>query len=554
MIINFNRELISKIFRIKNKLNTIENPLDDSSIVDFVRDYPAKDIRNHLIKNIKTYNEEKSLQCLVLLNIIILNVKKEGINPLDIENFKLIVNFLIKDPNYYNYGIVTLHLFFNRFSEYQIYLFINKLNEEDKKYLYDKIVNGLLVDAVINPNLNDYFEKIKKIIDLKHINIEKLSYTDLFSKIYFWYIYERQLEPLNDYKNTFFKRLDNNIETLFSKDDLFTILKCVYLLYYDPRNDLFVKIDDFIKKKLEKCEDILKISEFARYLKEFSRNHPFFKKFLDTLINVIDVLEDRNEIVYLGVFLENYNLNSIEHIDLLKKIRSKIRIYVEMGIYDEINRVYLNIDSIIQGKINQNKEMDILLRKSLNRLSVITKQDLDSIKSLLNTNWKQIKIVDGDIVLNQQLSLLFRYLGFEVIPIEMIMHNEKYKSLTQTIHPDVILYDFSLNLIVIIEEETKLDKTVLYKKETIKLLIDIFAPLFYDTNKIIFQYLARTISSGIEKLDQPPNIIPQKEFVALLSQVFGEILLVENIFKNDELKENLKYCIDIIKGDISLQY
>ncbi len=104
------------------------------------------------------------------------------------------------------------------------------------------------------------------------------------------------------------------------------------------------------------------------------------------------------------------------------------------------------------------------------------------------------------------------------------------------------------------EEETKLDKTVLYKKEAIKLLIDVFAPLFYDKNNIIFQYLARTISSGIEKLDQPPNIIPQKEFMALLSQIFGEILLVENIFKNDELKENLKYCIDIIKGDISLQY
>ncbi len=289
-------------------------------------------------------------------------------------------------------------------------------------------------------------------------------------------------------------------------------------------------------------------------MKEFSINHLFFKKFLDILIDIIDVLEERNEIVYLGVILESYNLNSIEDIDILKKIRSKIRIYVEMGIYDEINRVYSNIDSIIQGKINQKREMDILFRKSLNRLSVITKQDLDQIQSFLNTDWKQIKKDYGDEELNQQLRLLFHYLGFEVIPIEMIMQNEKYKSLTQSPHPDVILCDFSLNIIVIMEEETKLDKTVLYKKEAIKLLIDIFAPLFYDKNNIIFQYLARTISSGIEKLDQPPNIIPQKEFMALLSQIFGEILLVENIFKNDELKENLKYCIDIIKGDISLQY
>ena len=99
-----------------------------------------------------------------------------------------------------------------------------------------------------------------------------------------------------------------------------------------------------------------------------------------------------------------------------------------------------------------------------------------------------------------------------------------------------------------------MDKTVIYKKETINLLFDLFAPLFHDKNKIIFHYLARKISSGIEKLDQPPNIIPQKEFVALLGQIFGEILLIENIFNNDILKENLKYCIDIIKGDISLQY
>lgn len=532
----------------------MENPLEDSSIVEFLRDYPAKDIRNHLIKNFKNYNVEKSLQCLVLLNILILNTRKEGINPPDIENFKLIVNFLIKDPNYYDYGIITLHFFFNRFSEYQIYLLINKLNEEDKKFLYDKLISGLLIDAVINPKLNDYFEKIKEIINLKHINVEKLSYTDLFNKIYWWNIYKRQLEALNDYKNRFFKKLDTNIEDLFSKDNLFMIFKCLYLLYYDPKNALFVKIDNFIKKKFEKCEDILKISELARYLKKFSRNHPFFKKFLVALINVIDVLEDRNEIVYLGVILENYNLKSIEDIDLLKKIQNKIRIYVEMGIYAEINRVYLSIDSLIQKKGNQNKEMDILLRKSLNRLSVITKQDLDSIKSLLNTNWKQIKKVDGDIVLNQQLSLLFRYLGFEVIPIEMIMHNEKYKTLTQTIHPDVILYDFSLNLIVMIEEETKLDKTVLYKKETIKLLIDIFAPLFYDTNKIVFQYLARTISSGIDKIDHPPNIIPQKEFLVLLNNIFEDRLLVENLFENNELKENLNYCIDIIKGNSCLKY
>lgn len=532
----------------------MENPLDDSSIVDFLRNYPAKDIRNHLIKNIKTYSVGKSLQCLVLLNIIILNVKKEGIKPPDIENLKLIVNFLIKDPNYYDYGIVTLHLFFNRFSEHQIYLLINKLNEEDKKYLYDKIVNGVLVDAVINPNLNDYFEKIKKKTELKHINIEKLSYTDLFNKLFFWNIYKRQLEPLNDYKDKFFKRLDNNIDSLFSKDDLFTILKCVYLLYYDPRNDLFIKIDDFIKKKFEKCEDLLKISEFASYLKEFSKNHPFFKKFLDALIIAIDVLEDRNEIVYLGVILESYKLNSIENIEILKRIHSKIRIYVEMGRYDDINRVYLNIETIIQEIINQKREMDILLRKGLSRLSVITKQDLDQIQSFINSDWKQIKIDHGDVQLNQELKLLFHYLGFEVIPIEMIIQNEKYKSLTQSPHPDIILYDFSLDIIVIIEEETKLNKEVLYKKDAIELIIDIFAPLFYDKNNIIFQYLAKTISSGIKKFDLPPNIIPQKEFVTLLNQIFCEKLLIENIFKNDELKENLKYCIDIIKGDISLQY
>ena len=554
MTINFNRELRSKIFGIKNKINTIENPLDESSIVKFLKDYPAKEIQNYIIKNIKTYSEGKSLQCLVLLNIIILNVKKEGINPRDIENFKLIVNFLIKDPRYYNYGIITLHLFFNRFSEYQIYLFIDKLNEEDKKYLYNKIVDGLLLGANINPNLNNYFEKIKTIIDLKHINIEKLSYADLFNKFFFWNIYKRQLEQLNDYKDKLFKVLENNIETLFSKDNFFTILKCVYLLYYDSRNDLFIKIDNFIKEKFEKCEDILKISELARYLKEFSINHPFFKKFLDNLIEIINMLEKRNEIVYIGVILESYNLNSIEDIDTLNKIRSKIRIYVEMGRYNEINRVYSHIDGIIQGKIKQKREMDILLRKSLNRLSVIPKQDLDQIQSFLNSDWKQIKKDDGDEELNRQLRLLFHYLGFEVIPIEMIKQNEKYKSLTQSPHPDVILYDFSLNIIVIIEEETKLDNTVIYKKEAIKLLIDIFEPLFFDKNNIIFQYLARTISSGIEKLDQPLNIIPQKEFLALLSQIFGEILLVENIFKNDVLKENLKYCIDIIKGDISLQY
>ncbi len=75
---------------------------------------------------------------------------------------------------------------------------------------------------------------------------------------------------------------------------------------------------------------------------------------------------------------------------------------------------------------------------------MITKQDLDQILSFLNTDWKQIKKDYGDVQVNQELKLLFHYLGFEVIPIEMIMHNEKYKSLTQSPHPDIILYDFSL--------------------------------------------------------------------------------------------------------------
>ncbi len=128
------------------------------------------------------------------------------------------------------------------------------------------------------------------------------------------------------------------------------------------------------------------------------------------------------------------------------------------------------------------------------------------------------------------------------------------KFLTQTIHPDVILYDFFTDIIILIEEESKLDKSVLYKKEAIQSIIKAFEPLFLGTENIVFQYLARTISSGIEKLDKIPNIIPQKDFLDILSNIFSEELLKVDIFGKDEIKDNLRKCIDIIIGKINLMF
>jgi hypothetical protein len=186
---------------------------------------------------------------------------------------------------------------------------------------------------------------------------------------------------------------------------------------------------------------------------------------------------------------------------------------------------------------------------------MINKEDLNKIKAFIKENWKNIKKKGGrDKELCKKLALLFFFLGFEVIPVEVIKDNEKFKSLEQIPHPDIILYDFSLDTIIFIEEESNLDKHQVYKGASIKKVQEIFPPLFQNNEKILFQYLAKKISSRIKNLDKPLNVIPQSKFVKLLSKIFKDSILEKNILEDNDLRNNLGHCIDIIKGITKLEF
>lgn len=539
----------SIIKRIKDNLE----PLKDGDLIKEIIIENKELIRlvyYFLIKNFDSYDDSKSLQCLVLTNILFLTNIQNRPAQADRVFLRFIVDKLLKEEKYFEYGLVSLHLFLNRFDDYNIYLFIKNLSEDRRSFLYDTIIKGLIENKSIEPNPNEFFDKINIKIEDKHINVSNLTYINFFDKIFGYNLAKCDSEPLNQFKEKILRTIEENIDTIFIKPNIFHLLKSAYLLFYDAFNDLFDRIDRNLKANLTSGQNILKISEISSFLK-YKWDHPFFKKFLSDYTYLIDILEERGDIHQIGIILDNFNFIYAEADYIQKRIIDKIELYVRMQDYDIINKVYVNLGELIRSKI---KTIGLSLRLSLNRLSTIVENELNDIIDFLDADWRKIKSgVNGDNKLNEKFKLLFYYLGFEVIPLELLKKLEKYNSLTTLVHPDVILYNFDSDLIILIEEETKLKTTRLYKKDVIQVILELFRNLFpKGYNNVIFQYLTGSVSSAIDQLDEPPKIILKNKFIELLKKIFNPDILSKNIFEDDDFKDNLKKIIDILKGKINL--
>ena len=539
----------SIIKRIKDNLE----PLKDGDLIKEITIENKELIRPvyyFLIKNFDSYDEAKSLQCLVLTNILFLTNIQNRLTQADRVFLRFIIDKLLKEEKYFEYGLISLHLFLNRFDEYNIYLFIKNLSDNQKNYLFDVIIKGLIENKTVEPNPNGFFDMIDIKIETKHITISNLNYINFFDKLFGYNLIKCNDEPLNQFKEKILRTIEENIDTIFIKPNIFHLLKCVYLLFYDTFNDLFERTDKKIKENLTLGQNILKISELSSFL-QYKWDHPFFKKFLFDYTHLIDILEERGDIHQIGIILGNFNFIYAEADFIQKRIIDKIEIYVRMQDYGIINKVYEHLRGSIRHKV---KTIGLSLRRSLNRLSTIVENELNDIIDFLDADWRMIKSgVNGDNKLNEKFKLLFYYLGFEVILLELLKNLEKYKPLTTLVHPDVILYNFDSDLIILIEEETKLKTTSLYKKDVIQANLELFRNLFpKGYNNVIFQYLTGSVSSAIDQLDKPPKIILKNKFIELLKKIFNPDILSKNIFEDDDLRDNLKKIIDILKGKINL--
>lgn len=186
--------------------------------------------------------------------------------------------------------------------------------------------------------------------------------------------------------------------------------------------------------------------------------------------------------------------------------------YIERQITSYTNQIYKNTQ----------------LRTAINRLSAIWPDQLANIINFLDPscNWKML----GDRKKSEMFHLIFFYLGFEIISLEILIHHPKFSRLLGSKpHPDLIVYSLTRNEIYIIEELHKLDTKFLYKKDTMNFIIELFADFFPNkTNRFYFSYLAKIKSSALTSI--PLTMIDQNVFRGALSTLFNNALLSKDFF------------------------
>ena len=202
------------------------------------------------------------------------------------------------------------------------------------------------------------------------------------------------------------------------------------------------------------------------------------------------------------------------------------------------------IDDKILFQLNELKNM-ILLHKCLNRLSLISEDSLEKITDFFTQDWTSMSDIDKIPIFDK----IFFYLGFETIPIELLLNQEKYRDLNSKSHPELILYDLNSNFILLFEELTKLTKEYLYKKDTIKAIIDYFHYFFRKYNRRIdFLYVvSEEVSIDVEHYNLEYRVISKDDLVEKLSKVFKEDILTVEIRKDKRYIKDLEEVLNFFK-------
>jgi len=198
---------------------------------------------------------------------------------------------------------------------------------------------------------------------------------------------------------------------------------------------------------------------------------------------------------------------------------------------------------VSQLKVLKNR---ILKYKSLNRLSLISENSLKEITDFFTQDWTSMSDVDKIPIFDK----IFFYLGFETIPIELLLNQEKYRDLNSKSHPELILYDLNSNFILLFEELTKLTKEYLYKKDTIKAIIDYFHYFFRRYNRRIdFLYVvSEKVSIDLEHYNLKYRVILKNDLIEKLSKIFKEDILTNEIRTDKQYLKDFDEVLDFLKN------
>ena len=125
MEIYWPNEIRKRNNRLIRRLQEIEDPLNDKNLLNqfmIINKALLQPTYEFLFNTFDSFDEEKSFRTLILINTFFFTNVSKQLKIWDYEFFEFIVSKLLINTKYNNYGLITLHLFTQRFSEYEIYL------------------------------------------------------------------------------------------------------------------------------------------------------------------------------------------------------------------------------------------------------------------------------------------------------------------------------------------------------------------------------------------------------------------------------------------------
>jgi hypothetical protein len=240
-----------------------------------------------------------------------------------------------------------------------------------------------------------------------------------------------------------------------------------------------------------------------------------------------------------------------------------LKIKPKLIIENEIKRV-------IFRKFNESR-VNNLIRKSVNRLSLITEEDINKISDFLgllelssNVRFEEQEMKELANVNNEIFEKIFFYLGFEVIPLELLKRKKILES-RNILYPNLIIYDLDSNYIILLEEQLgftkKEEREIKHKVYATRETLGKFRTFFPKENrKVNFVYIGPKIS--IEQMYMDKHMkehmgeyiwVSSDDFIKHSRNIFNKnIILNKDIFKkplfeNFDFKDSLQNCIQLIK-------
>ena len=401
MKIYWPNEVIKRNNILIRRLQEIEDPLSDKNLLNqfmIVNKALYRSTYEFLFNSFDSFEEERSFRTLILIDTFFLTNTSKKIQIWDYEFFEFIVSKLLINNKYRNYGFITLHLFIQRFSEYEVYLLMNKIKREHQEKVIKIILEGIIKDLKIEKNPNNFFKILHETSfgPAPYFFIENLSYINFFNKILGYYFNKTNPDLLIPHKSEIIEIIKENFDQIFVKNNIFTLFKTVYLFFYEKNNIFFEELDKILKSKMEKATSIKKILELTIFLKN-TQEHPFFLKFYkDYFKMIIDLGENPKNVHVIGELLKSFNLYSLKDkrngklvdIEFFKILLEKLEFFYRTGVSLSLNVTYQIIQSLTHDNL-------VLKEEKVTKIKPL-KIDKESFNERITRITKKIPVLNKD--------------------------------------------------------------------------------------------------------------------------------------------------------------